>query len=158
MSTTELLPDVERLTSRWLRARPAITALVADRVYTAWPHSSPEQTRQPLLLIQRVGGAPIFSLPLVLDAAELQLDAYGGPKHASHALAATACRELVELTDQPTEDGVVHAVTIGAKRWLPDESFSPPRPRYVCDITLTVTARPPAGTTTGSAARRAEGE
>ena len=142
----ELLPDAERLVSAWLRTRPAVTALVAQRVYTTWPHARPVDTKQPLLLVQRVGGIPPFSRPLVLDEAELQLDAYGGGKHAAHLLTVIVCRELVHgLTDAVTPDGVVHGVTIGPKRWLPDESFSPARPRYVTDVTLTLTAvRPPA--------------
>lgn len=135
-----LLPDVERLVSRYLRDSAPVDALVGDRVYTAWPHTGTEDTKQPLVLITRIGGDPPFSYPLVVDACDLQVDAYGGGKHQAHQLAATVRQSLAALVDRVTPDGVVHAVTFGALRYVPDESFSPARPRYVMDVSITTTA------------------
>lgn len=140
MTTVELLPDVERLVSRYLRDSAPVDALVGQRVYTAWPQTGTEDTKSPLVLITRIGGDPPFSYPLVLDACDLQVDAYGGPKHQAHQLAATVRQSLAALVDRVTPDGVVHAVTFGALRYVPDESFSPARPRYVMDVSITTTA------------------
>ena len=144
MSTPELalLPDAERLVSAFLRERPRMQALVGDRIYTAFPAQAGSG---PLLLIQRVGGVPPLSQPLVVDAAELQLDAYGGPKATAHELAATARAELTALEGLVRPEGVVSAVRFGVLSWQPDETYSPPRPRYLLDVTVTVTvAKQPA--------------
>ena len=129
------LPDVERLVANFLRADARIAALVGDRVYTVFPAQA---GNDPLLILQRIGGEPPLSIPLVVDAAQLQLDAYGGPKAAAHELAATTRAVLYELEGAVRSEGVVSAVRFGAFRWLPDETFTAPRPRYVFDVTLTV--------------------
>jgi hypothetical protein len=139
MTTVEILPDVERLVSLYLRNAPPVEALVDDRVYTAWPHTRPDDAAQPLVIVTRIGGIPPFSRPLVFDEADLQIDAYGGGKHAAHRLAATVRATLAFLTDRVEPEGVVHGVTFGALRYVPDESFAPARPRYVLDVSLTTT-------------------
>lgn len=143
MSVSELAlsADVERLLSVALRADGRVVALVSDRVYTTWPHNRSDDTSQPCVLITRIGGGPVFMRPLALDACELQVDSYGGRKHASWQLAATVAAVLVELADTTHDEGVVHGVSIDALRYVPDESFTPSRPRYVADVT--VTASPP---------------
>lgn len=133
MPALELLPDAEQVVSAFLRAHPRITALIGDRVYTVFPaQAGPE----PLLLLQRVGGEPPFSHPLVLDIAQLQMDAYGGPKKAANVLAATARAVLTELEDASYPE--VASVRFHSLRWVPDETFSPPRPRYVFDVDVAV--------------------
>jgi hypothetical protein len=142
MPELALLPDAERLVSAYLRERPRMQALVGDRIYTAFPAKAGPDA---LLLIQRIGGAPPLSQPLVIDAAELQLDAYGGAKATAHELAATARAELTALEGQVRPEGVVSAVRFGALRWLPDDTYDQPRPRYLLDVTLTVSvAKTPA--------------
>jgi len=131
-----LLPDAERLVSAYLRSRPRMVALVGDRIYTAFPAKAGAGA---LLLVQRIGGEPPLSQPLVADEAELQLDAYGGPKATAHELAATARAELAALEGQVRPEGVVSAVRFGALRWLPDDTYDQPRPRYLLDVTLTLT-------------------
>jgi Protein of unknown function (DUF3168) len=135
VSTLELLPDVERLVSRYLRTSGPIDALIGERVYTTWPN----EATLPLVLVTRIGGEPPFSRPLVLDECDLQLDVYGNRKHEAHQLAATVRAQLALLVDRVTEDGVVHAVTFAALRYVPDESFSPAQPRYVVDVSITTT-------------------
>jgi hypothetical protein len=133
----ELLADVERIVSDALRADPDVVALVEQRVFTTWPHAQPNEAKKALVIVTRIGGGPAFPRPLALDAADLQLDAYGGRKHASWKLAATVCDALVKLVDTVHEHGVVHGVEITAMRYVPDPSFSPPRPRYVIDVSIT---------------------
>ena len=137
MSAPELapLPDVERLVASFLRENARIAGLVSDRVYTVFPSQA---GNEPLLLVQRIGGEPPLSIPLVVDTALIQLDAYGGPKAAALELFATTRAVLTELEDVTRPEGVVSAVRFGALRWLPDETFSSPRPRYVGDVAITV--------------------
>lgn len=133
-----ILPDAERIVSEFLRGNARVSAIVAERVFTIFPaQAGPE----PLLLIQRIGGTVPFSQPLVLDGADLQLDCYGGPKRTAEVLAATTRAVLTELegTVWPGE-GSVSAVRFGSLRWLPDETWSPPRARYVADVTVHIRA------------------
>lgn len=142
-----LLPDVERLVSVWLREDADVVALVDDRVFTAWPKADPARSEQALVLVTRIGGEPPFSRPLVFDLCTLQLDCYSATKpdrkHGAHALAETVRRSLSKLVDQVRPEGVVHDVTFGAKRYIADESFDPPRSRYVCDVDVTTSPNQP---------------
>jgi hypothetical protein len=124
------LPDAERLVCDYLRDDPRVAALVGERVYTAFPAQA---GGAPLLLVQRVGGIPPFSRPLVFDAAGLQIDAYGGTKAQAHELAATARAALDTLAGaQPL--GTISGTEFGSLRYLPDETYDPPRPRYQFDL------------------------
>ena len=129
-----ILPDAERLASAFLRGHVGVSALVGDRVYTAYPANA---GTAPLVLVQRVGGAPPIARPLVLDRATLQLDAYGGTKAQAHELVATVLDALSELAGVRPE-GTVAGRELGPIRWQPDETFTPHRPRYVADVTLYV--------------------
>ena len=127
-----MLVDVERLVSAWARARPEITAVVDDRVYTAIP----ADPAWPLVRLTRIGGAPVMSRPLHLDRALVQFDVYGGPKVMAHDLAETI-REL--LADQLVGThalGVVTAVEFGSFLYLPDATYAPARPRYMFDAAI----------------------
>ena len=130
-----LLTDAERLVSGFLRRNARMAALVQDRVFTVFPAKAGSA---PMLLVQRVGGEPPLSQPLVVDAAQLQLDAYGGPKALAHELAATARAVLTELEGTAQPEGICAGIRFGVFRWLPDETYTPPRPRYVFDVTATV--------------------
>lgn len=132
--TVILLPDVEALVSRFLRDQEEISDLVDDRVYTAVP----EKPTFPLLLVRRVSGAAVTSRPLHVDAAVLQLDAYGGSKSDARELAETARAVLAARLAGTHDLGVVSGVRFGAMSWLPDVDYSPARPRYVADATVTV--------------------
>lgn len=121
--------DVERLLSAWLRDQPEVAAIVDDRVYTVVPN----RTVFPFLRLTQIAGAPVFSRPLYLDEAYLQIDAYGGPK----ALA----RQLVDVTRQLMTDrfvgghpgvGVVTSVRWGDLSYIPDDAYVPgPQPRFL---------------------------
>lgn len=128
------LPDVERLVSSYLRTRLAVVGIAGERVYTAFPAQASDE---PLVLVQRIGGTPPLSHPLVVDEAQLQVDAYGGPKLVAWELMAAVLAAFDELEGQVRPEGTVSAVRQGAIRWQPDETFTPWRPRYVADVTLT---------------------
>ena len=134
-----LIADAERMVSAFLRESPEVVALVGDRVYTAFPANA---GNGPLVIVQRFGGSPPFSQPLVLDEAELQVDAYGGSKVVAHELVATVRAVLSTLEGLARPEGVCSAVRFGALQWRPDETFTPSRPRYVADVTVHVRARP----------------
>jgi hypothetical protein len=134
-----LLPDAEQVASAFLRRAPRVAALVGDRVYTAFPAQA---GGAPLVLVQRVGGEPPFSYPLVADAAQLQLSTYGGGKKEAHTLAATVRACLHELAGTVQPEGTVAGVTFGFFQYLPDETYRPARPRYVFDVTITTRAAP----------------
>ena len=140
------LPDVERLVANFLRENDRIAALIADRVFTVFPAKA---GNDPLLILQRVGGFVPFSNPLVVESCDLQMDSYGGTKQAAQELASLTRAVLTELEGAVRPEGVASAVRFGAFRWMPDETFAPPRPRYVFDVTITVrtTVVPVAGLT-----------
>lgn len=139
------LPDVERLVSAYLRGHPDVVALVGDRVYTAFPS---EAGGEPLLLVQRTGGTPPLSHPLVVDEAQLQVDAYGGRKVEAWELLTTTLAAFDELEGAVLPEGSVSAVRQGAIRAQDDDTFTPSRPRFIAIVNLTTRPAAP------SAARR----
>ena len=141
--TLALLPDVARLLGAYLRTVPEVQAIVGDRVYTAFPKQLDDSA--PFVLVQRTGGIPAVPRPLVVDTAEVQLDAYGGGQAIAHELVATCRAVLAELRGElelGTSAGNVCDVLPGALRFVPDETWTPPRARYVADFEVTV--KPPA--------------
>lgn len=133
----ELLPDAEQLVGTFLREHARVSAIVADRVYSVFPAQAGPN---PLLLVQLVGSDVPFSQPLVIEHAQLQFSAYGGPKKTAHDLMATVRAVLTELEGTVRPEGVVAGIRFGSVQWLPDEAFTPPRPRYVFDTTCTMRA------------------
>jgi hypothetical protein len=119
--------DAERLVAAWLRARPDIAAIVDDRVVTVVPN----RAVFPFLKVTQIAGAPVFSRPLYLDEAYLQIDAYGGPKVLARQLIDTARQALADEFVGTYTEGVVTGVTFGDLSYLPDDSYLPPQPRYL---------------------------
>jgi Protein of unknown function (DUF3168) len=127
-----MMVDVERLASSWLRARPEVAAIVADRVVT----ETPNRAVFPFLRLTLIGGSPVFS-PLWLDEAVLQFDAFGGPK--------VQARQLIDVVrDALAADfvglhpglGVVSSVNFGDLAYIPDDLWEPPKPRYAATVTV----------------------
>lgn len=132
-----LIPDAERLLSGFLRREPRISALVAERVYTVFPaQAGPD----PLVLLTRVGGAPPLSMPLVVDEAQVQVSCYGGTRQQANELGATCRAALCKLEGTVQPEGVVAGVRFAMWRSLDDEVFSPPRPRIIFDVYVTLRA------------------
>ncbi len=133
--TTPLPADVELVVVTYLRRNGSrLEALVDDRVYTTVPKAA----TFPLLRVVRFAGGPVRSVPLHLEAAVLQLDAYGGSKADARRLLDTARAELADAHLATHTGAVVTGVDFGAVRYLPDGDYDPPRPRYSGDVTVYV--------------------
>lgn len=133
--TLTLLPDVEQLVVSFLSAQSELIELLeGNRIYTAIPN----EPTFPLLLVRRVGGEPSVGRPLVIDQPLLQLDAYGGTKKKAHDLISTARAVIADRIQGVHTAGVVAWFDFGNLSWLPDADYTPARPRYVADVTLTV--------------------
>lgn len=127
--------DVERLVSGYLRSKTEITDLVADRVYT----EIPSRATFPLVRLSLIGGAPRFSHPLYLDEAVIQLDAYGGPKVQARQIVDAARTVLADQWFRTRHElGVVSDVRFGELSYIPDDTFDPPKPRYVAEVSFVV--------------------
>lgn len=137
-----LLPDVERLLSEFLRDQPEVTDLLAARVYTVLPRDK----EFPLLRLVRLGGYDEqICVPLVIDEAVVQMDVWGGPKALAYQAAATVRAVLSARLIGGHDEGVVQNIRHGALRYLPDEEFTPARPRYTFDVTVRTRAHPAIG-------------
>lgn len=132
----ELQVDVARAVALALRASVELDGL-ADRIYTATPANV---GGDPFVLVRRVGGDPVLPRPAVLDAAELQVDCYGGSLRDSSRWARRVAAVLELLEGELVDDGEWQAVVAGVRpgplRELPDEVFEPSRPRHVLDFTV----------------------
>jgi hypothetical protein len=117
----QTLPDAEQELAALLRAQLELGP-VADRVYTAFPAKA---GNEPLLVVHRFGGSPIVGRPLVLDEALIQIDVYGGSKGDVARLGSLVRALLADRADQ---------AVLGPYRVVPDETFTPPRPRALIDV------------------------
>lgn len=127
-------PNAQLLVSEWARLDPDILASpIGSSVYTELPAGFKDW---PAVRLTRVGGAPPWSQPLVLDEPVIQVDVWGGPK-----IVAEDCAELFRAAAAarlPGEHrtGIVYRVSLGALMDLPDTTYDPARPRYIFDMTL----------------------
>lgn len=132
--TVTLLPDIEVLVTSFLRAQIEVTSIVNARVYT----EVPANPTFPLVRVRRLGGFPALNRPLYVDRPLVQIEGYAATKGAARLLTETCRAVLAERAEGTHATGVVAGVTFGALLWLPDDDFTPPKPRYICDATLTV--------------------
>jgi hypothetical protein len=132
MSEPYLLPDVERLLVEWANEIDAIADIFDGRIFTEMPT---EPGPNPLLRFQRVGGAPAERLHW-LDVALVQVDVWGGPKATAREGMATVLAHAARDLPGTHDLGVVTACEVGSMRWLPDDGWAKPRPRYVADIQI----------------------
>jgi hypothetical protein len=123
-----IVVDTERLLSSWFRSQTEIVDLVEDRVYTEVPN----RAVFPFIKLTQIAGSPVFSKPLYLDEALIQIDAYGGPKVLARQIIDTARDLLADrfLGDHPGA-GVVTCVTFGDLSYIPDDGYAPPKPRFI---------------------------
>lgn len=125
--------DAERLLSAYLRNQASVTALVSDRVYT----DLPSRATFPLVRLTLIGGQPVYSYPLFLDEAAIQIDCYGGPKVQARLLVDTVRQLLASPEFVGVHDlGVVTSVRFGSLHYLPDDAFEPPKPRYIAEASI----------------------
>ena len=143
--TVDAFPDTEGAIRTWLRAQPAVTALVGQRVFFGIPKAATEATF-PLVTVQLVSTVPDPSEAPV-DRSLIQIDCWGsldasgnGQKAAATALVNTI-RALLHSITQPTPMGTVtvFGANVESVTWLPDPTND--RPRYV--LTAEVTAITP---------------
>ncbi len=125
-------PNMEALVSAFLRDQPEMTDLVADRIYTAIPKDATYPLVRVVQLLDTPAGAPLYSV-----AFEMQVESFGGSKAQAWRIASTA-RALIDarlLGDYPGF-GVVNGSTPGALLDLPDEDFTPAKPRWLFSSTI----------------------
>lgn len=139
--TVTLLPDAQAIVSQYLRSRSEITALVDQRVVSHLARD-PESQTYPVLRVVRIAGAPVYSVPLFLDEAWFQIDAFGGTTAQAWTLAATAQAVLTELPSYNTALGQITGVRFGSFAEQDDDNFSPPKPRWRFDFTAWTRPKP----------------
>ena len=128
-----MMVDVERLASSWLRARPEVAAIVADRVVT----ETPNRAVFPFLRLTLIGGSPVYSQPLWLDEAMLQIDAFGGPKVQARLLIDVVRDALAaDFLGSHPGIGVVSSVNFAELSYIPDDLWEPPKPRYAATVSI----------------------
>ncbi len=132
MSDLWIPPNMEALVSAFLRDQPELTELVDERIYTAIPKDATYPLVRVVQLLDTPAGAPLYSV-----AFEMQVEAFGGSKADAWRIASTA-RALIDvrlLGDYPGF-GVVNGSTPGALLDLPDEDFTPAKPRWLFSSTI----------------------
>lgn len=123
MSVT-ILPDVERLLVDYLLAQSEVTTICADRVYTELPESKVF----PLVRLHQYGSLPVSGHPRWVETATVQIEAYGGPKRTAFVLAETVA-QVLERAVGTHDEGVVSGVSFSGFADVPDETFTPVKPR-----------------------------
>ena len=125
-------PNMEALVSAFLRDPPVLTDPAAAEIYTAIPKDATYPLVRVVQLLDTPAGAPLYSV-----AFEMQVEAFGGTKAQAWQIASTA-RALIDarlLGDYPGF-GVVNGSTPGALLDLPDEDFTPAKPRWLFSSTI----------------------
>lgn len=132
MSDLWIPPNMEALVSAFLRDQPELTDLVDDRIYTAIPKDATYPLVRVVQLLDTPAGAPLYSV-----AFDMQIEAFGGSKAEAWRIASTA-RALIDarLLGEYSGFGVVNGSTPGALLDLPDEDFTPAKPRWLFSSTI----------------------
>lgn len=122
-------PNVEAIVSAYLRSRPEMIALVADRIYTAIPTG----VTFPCIRVTLIDDEPVGANPITGFRSILRIECWGGSKAQAHDAAAMA-RSLLDLpafTGNHAVGGTVSGVNPGTLRDEPDETFAPAKPRFL---------------------------
>lgn len=148
MTPLLLLPDVERLVINYLLATDLsseqpdgtpvdVRALIGQRIYS----TRPNRGDYPMAVVHRWGGGPQLTVPLDRDESWLQLDVWGGSKNDARtictALRAAMCAGIIGVHSE----GVVSNVKASTDWYMPDETFDPPRPRWLAQVMVATRAR-----------------
>ncbi len=127
--TLRRAPNVEAIVSAYLRSRAEMTALVADRIYTAIP----DGVVFPCVRVTLIDDDVVGANPIVLFRSLVRVEAFGGSKVQAYDAAATA-RGLLDLRafiGTHPAGGFVTGVDPGTLRDEPDESYAPAKPRFL---------------------------
>lgn len=128
-----LLPDVEALCVDYLKAHASIVALTTGRVSPELP----ARPAFPYLTVSLVAGTEVIGDHL--DESLIQLAAWANDKTAANLLIRTARAALLEAPESSHARGVITGVrTLVTPHWFPDDVATPARPRYLCDMGVTV--------------------
>jgi hypothetical protein len=141
--TLILTPDPEKLLSAFLRSDPDVAALVADRVYTVFPHDGPG--KPPFVRISLIGGPqPPMQVPRWLTSARIQIDTWAKPKAQASLIARTLAAACTARLVGAHTEGVVTAIDIDSEpSYLPDSDLTdPPTPRYLFQLVMTTHPHP----------------
>lgn len=127
--------DVEALVATFLRGQAAVTALVADRVYTDLPH----QRTYPLVLVTRTGSTSLYRN--WLEQIDIEISAYGGTHKLAYQLANTCLSAMAADLPGGHADGVVTKFEAASTAYEPEPDSTDPsghaRPRYTCAAVVT---------------------
>lgn len=133
------LPNMEAVVSQFYRDQPELVDLVGDRVWTAIPKGAGVE---PMIRVTLLGDEKLTSRPLWIFRAQIQTEAYGGSKAQAHELARTAEGLLHARALGLQDTAVIVGVDAGPMIDLPDEDYTPARPRFL--FTSAITAYPSA--------------
>lgn len=131
-----LLPDCEALAVAYLKAHASVVAQVAGRVSTELP---PGPTF-PLVTISLVTGTEVVREHL--DESVLSVAAWADSKVTANLVIRTVRAALLEMPQSQSRGVVTRVRTLIPPRWFPDDTVTPPRPRYICDMGLTAHPHP----------------
>lgn len=130
--------DIEALIANFLRGQTTVTDIAEDRVYTDLPH----KREFPLVLVNRTGGGSLYKD--WLEAAEVEVSAYGGTHKLAYQLASACMSAMTGAMVDAHPEGVVTKVKASATAYEPEPDSQDPqghaRPRYV--VSAVVTAHP----------------
>lgn len=126
----------EKLVIDWLLAQTAITDLPSgSQGWTILP--GPDKLTFPLWRCIRVGGTPPSTI-LWADEALLQFDAWANNRAHARLIADTLRQQLASGLVGVHALGVVTQVRVGGLRWLPDTEFTPAKPRFSFDASVSL--------------------
>jgi hypothetical protein len=139
--TMTLLPDTERLVVAFLLSTDLaselpdgtpvdVRAIIGQRIYT----TRPNRPDYPCAVVHRWGGGPALTVPLDRDEGWLQLDVWGGSKNDARVVCSALRQAMAERLIGAWPEGVVCNVKASTDWYMPDETFDPPRPRWLAQV------------------------
>lgn len=123
-----------------LDVEAAVVALLSPLPGFTTHTQFPEDPTFPLVLIHRSGGG-MDQAAMVVDAATVQVDAWGQTKTEAYDTVQAARTRLLNIDGEAVGSVWISKVEeSGAFLWLPDPESG--RPRYTCDLRLYVRGMP----------------
>jgi hypothetical protein len=124
------LPDAEYLCTYFLRNHVTFSELVNGKISTELPN--PRDF--PCVTLSRTGGVSVARMRV--DDAQIQVSGWGNDKREAFVVASAARAALHDMQNFHLEgEGVVTGVVdLSGPFWFPDDSVTPPIPRYVFDV------------------------
>lgn len=118
------MPSAEVLAVAYLKSVAEVTALVGARIGTELYAGS-----DPAVWLSLVTGSE--SIPNHLAAPVLDVRSYGGTKAQADLLSRTVHAAMHDMPGVHGSGVVTDVSALTLPFWLPDDGFTPPRPRYV---------------------------